>query len=118
MAHSSGHHPYPRSARINQIIREVVSEELVRVADLDERLGFVTVTGVEISGDMRHAVVFLDSLSPSAAEVLTERRTQIQSSLNAQTRMKRTPRLSFEADPAISSGEAVEEILRRLHDRE
>ncbi|NNN04199.1 MAG: 30S ribosome-binding factor RbfA [Acidimicrobiaceae bacterium] len=118
MAHSSGHHPYPRSARINQIIREVVSEELVRVADLDERLGFVTVTGVEVSGDMRHAVVYLDSLSSSAAEVLDEKRAQIQGSLNAQTRMKRTPRLHFQADPAITSGEAVEEIIRRLQDRD
>jgi ribosome-binding factor A len=39
--------------------------------------------------------------------------------VNAQTRLKRTPKLSFKADPAVASGEAVEELLRRQrHDDE
>jgi len=115
MAHSSSHHPYPRSARVNQILREVISEELLRLSDVDERLGFLTVTGVETTADMRQAMVFLDSLDPGRAEALEERRAQIQSSVNAQTRLKRTPKLSFMADPAIASGNAVEDVLRRQH---
>ena len=115
MAHSSSHHPYPRSARVNQILREVISEELVRLSDVDERLGFLTVTGVETTPDMRQAVVFFDSLEAGAAEALEERRAQIQGSVNAQTRLKRTPKLSFLADPAIASGNAVENVLRRQH---
>jgi ribosome-binding factor A len=115
MAHSSSHHPYPRSARVNQILREVISEELVRLSDIDERLGILTVTGVQTTPDMRQAVVFLDSLEPVVAEALEERRAQIQSSVNAQTRLKRTPKLSFMADPAIASGSAVENVLRRQH---
>jgi ribosome-binding factor A len=115
MAHSSSHHPYPRSARVNQILREVISDELVRLADLDDRLGLLTVTGVQTTPDMRHAMVYLDSLEPVAAEALNERRAQIQGSVNAQTRLKRTPKLSFMADPAIASGNAVEDVLRRLH---
>src|ERR1700693_4225247 len=115
MAHSSSHHPYPRSARVNQILREVISEELVRLSDIDERLGFLTVTGVETTADMRQAMVFLDSLGTQAREALEERRAQIQGSVNAQTRLKRTPKLSFMADPAVASGAAVEELLRRQH---
>jgi len=110
-----GHHPYPRSARLNQILREVISEQMLRISDLDDRLGFVTVTGVEVSPDMRFAMVYLDSLSKEAAEVLEERRSQIQGSVNAQTRMKRTPKLTFMADPAIKSGAAVEDVLRRMN---
>ena len=119
MAHSSSHHSYPRSARVNQILREVISEELLRLSDHDERLGFLTVTGVETTEDMRQAMVYFDSLDSVAGEALEERRAQIQSSVNAQTRLKRTPKLSFRADPAIASGNAVEGVLRRQqHDGE
>src|SRR5665213_2767736 len=105
MAHSSGgHHPYPRSARVNQILREVISDELLRISDTDERLGLLTVTGVETTSDLRQAMVYLDSLSDDARVALEERRSQIQSSVNVQTRLKRTPKLSFMADPAVARG--------------
>ena len=116
MAHPSGHHTYPRSARVNQILREILSDELVRLSDIDERIGLLTVTGVETSPDLRQAVVFFDSLSVEARDVLEEHRRQLQGAVNAQTRLKRTPILSFRADPAIASGQVVEEILRRHRD--
>jgi ribosome-binding factor A len=112
MSHGSSH-PYPRSARVNEILREVISDELVRAADLDDRLGLLTVTGVQTSPDLRTATVFLDSISREATEALEELRGELQASVNAQTRLKRTPRLHFEPDPAVAAGEAVEEILRR-----
>jgi ribosome-binding factor A len=86
---------------------------MTRMSDLDDRLGILTVTGVDTSPDMRQAMVYFDSLTDEAREVLEECRGQIQASVNAQTRLKRTPKLSFKADPAISSGGAVEDILRR-----
>lgn len=100
---------------MNQILREVISDELVRISDVDERLGLLTVTGVDTTPDMRHARVFFDSLSESAKATLEERRGQIQGAVNLQTRLKRTPKLSFEADPAVASGTAIEELLRRQH---
>lgn len=116
MAHPSGHHTYPRSARVNQILREIISDELVRLSDIDERIGLLTVTGVETSPDLRQGVVFFDSLTSGAREVLEEHRRQLQGAVNAQTRLKRTPILTFRADPAIAQGQAVEEILRRHRD--
>jgi ribosome-binding factor A len=114
MAHSSGsRHPYPRTARVNQILREIISDELVRLSDIDERLGLLTVTGVDTTADLSQAMVFFDSLSEEVRVALEERRAQIQASVNVQTRLKRTPRLTFMADPAIARGTAVEEILRR-----
>jgi ribosome-binding factor A len=120
MAHATGgRHPYPRSARVNQILREVISDELLRISDVDERLGLLTITGVETTPDMRQAMVYLDSLSDDSRVVLEEHRAQLQGAVNAQTRLKRTPKLSFMADPAVASGSAVEEILRRhRHDDE
>lgn len=91
----------------------------MRLTDVDDRLGIVTVTGVETTPDMRQAVVFLHSISDEARVALEEHRAQLQSAVNVQTRLKRTPKLSFLADPAVASGEAVEEILRRhAHDDE
>jgi ribosome-binding factor A len=111
---SGGQHPYPRSARVNEILREVVADVVVRLEDIDDRIGLLTVTGVETTPDMRQATVFFDSLPPEALEALDEHRAQIQASVNAQTRLKRTPKLRFLADPAVASGESVERILRDL----
>jgi len=105
---------YDRSLRINQVLRQVLAEELERLADADERLRLLTITSVETSPDLRHATVYLSSLSEEAAEALEERRRQLQGLVGRQMRIKRTPRLGFVADPAVRSGEAVEEVLRRL----
>jgi ribosome-binding factor A len=111
---STGAAPYARALRVNQVIRQIVAEELERLADADERLRLLTVTSVETAPDLRRAVVFLASLNEEAAEALEERRSQVQRHVGRQVRMKRTPKLEFVADPAISAGARVEEVLRRL----
>lgn len=112
---SRGGARYARSLRINQVLREVLAEELERLADADERLRLLTITSVETTPDLRQAVVYLSSVSEDAAEALEERRQQLQGLVGRQMRIKRTPRLSFEADPAVQSGAAIEEVLRRIH---
>jgi ribosome-binding factor A len=111
---STGAGTYARSLRVNQVLRQVVAEELERLADADERLRLVTVTAVDTAPDLRHATVYVASLEADAAEALEERRRQLQSAVGRQVRMKRTPVLQFAADPGVSSGARVEEVLRRL----
>ena len=106
---------FPRTLRVNQVLRQVLAEEIERLADADERLRMVTVTGLETSPDLRQATVFVSSLSDEAAEALTERRSRLQRSVATQVRLKRTPSLRFEVDPAVVSGERIEDVLRRLH---
>jgi len=108
--------PYPRSLRVNQVLRQVLAEELERLADADERLRLVTVTSVDTAPDLRHATVFLSSMSEDAGEALAERRAQLQRTVGRQTRMKRTPLLEFTVDPAVVAGSRVEEVLRRIRD--
>jgi ribosome-binding factor A len=105
---------YPRALRVNEVLRQVLGEELERLADADERLRLVTVTAVEVSPDLRAATVFLAEMDDPTAEALEERRNQLQRTVGRQVRMKRTPRLHFAADPAVREGARVEEILRRL----
>jgi ribosome-binding factor A len=99
---------------VNEVLRQVVAEELERLADADERLRLLTVTSIDSSPDLRQATVYLGHLGDDAAEALDERRAQLQRAVAGQVRLKRTPRLRFEADPAVAAGERVEELLRRL----
>lgn len=110
--------PYARSLRVNQVVRQVVAEELERLADADERLRLVTVTSVDTAPDLRKATVYLSSLSEESARALEDRRAQVQRALARQTQLKRTPQLSFVEDPAVVAGGRVEEVLRRIREAE
>lgn len=105
---------FPRSARVNEVLRQVLAEELERLADADDRLRMVTVTSVETAADLRTATVYVDSLAAGVEDALGERRPQLQHAVGRQVRLKRTPRLHFAPDPAVSAGARVDEILRRL----
>jgi ribosome-binding factor A len=101
---------------VNEVLREIVAEELERIGGEDERLYLATVTAVEADPDLRQATVLLASISEDAAVALEENRIALQAAIGRQVRLKRTPRLAFEPDPAIASGQRVEEILRGLQD--
>jgi ribosome-binding factor A len=109
------HRHYPRMARVNEVLREVLADEIELVAGSDSRLEMVTVTAVNCEPDLRHATVLLASLPEPAHTALVEARTRLQAAVAHQVRLKRTPLLSFEADPAVAQGERVEEILRAIH---
>lgn len=105
---------YPRTARLNELLREILADELERLDD--DRLGMVTVTAVEIEGDLRHAVVFYDSIrgeegDEEVLEALGEIRWRLQSAVGRQARIKRTPELSFRPDPAVREGARIESLL-------
>ena len=104
---------YPRKARLNELLREIVAEELERVAD-EDRLPLVTVTHVEVEPDLRHATVLLSSMDEGTEEALRDVRPRLQAAIARQGRLKRTPQLSFQPDPAVSSGQRIEQIIRDI----
>jgi len=109
---------YPRTARLNELVREIVAEELERIDD--ERLGFFTVTAVEVDPGLEHAKVHWSDLGASdevVLEVLEEHRARLQAAVNRQTHMRRTPVLSFHADEVARGANRIEEILRDLDER-
>lgn len=115
---------YPRTARLNQLVHEIVAEEIERLDD--ERLGFLTVVGVEVEPDMRRAVVWYthldeggeagDAEADDLADALEEHRRRLQGAIGRQARIKRTPELTFRPDTVIRQAERVEQILRDLGD--
>jgi len=114
---------YERTARVNEVVREVLADELERLSD--PRFGFLTVTGVEVTPDLRQATVWYSVLTPEdgaapghehdTADALKSATPHLQSVIGRQVRMKYTPHLVFREDPAIRTGERVDEILRQLH---
>jgi ribosome-binding factor A len=110
-------HRYPRTARLNELVREIVADELERIDD--GRLELVAITTVTVEPDMRHATVLFDSLTGEETddEVLTalrEHRVRLQRAIAEQARMKRTPELAFRPDEVVRRADRVEEILRDL----
>lgn len=115
--HGGSQRDYPRTARLNQLFREIVAEALGEIDD--ERLEQVTVTTVAVEPDLRHAVVYYDSLSGESGdddvmEALAENRWRLQGEIGRQARTKRVPELSFAPDPAVRAGERIDDLLRTV----
>ena len=106
--------PGSRMRRVNEAVREVVS---AHIDDLkDPRVGFVTVTAVETSPDLRRARVFVSVLGSDAERDralagLESSRGFLQAKVNDELRLKRTPALSFLYDPSIDHGIRISALL-------
>jgi ribosome-binding factor A len=114
-----------RMRRVNEALREVLSEGIGALKD--PRIGFVTVTGVEASPDLRHATVYVSVLGPEKKREATLAGLQsshgvLQTRVNRELRLKRTPQLTFEYDPTIERGVRLSRLIDELapdeHDRD
>ncbi len=115
---TQGARNFPRMARVDKLLREIIGEELERLDD--DRLDLVTVTAVACDRDLRRATVFYDNLRGEEADdellaALAELRPRLQAEVNRQARLKCTPELRFEPDPAVRSASQIEQVLRGLH---
>ena len=104
----------PRMRRINEVLREVIGAAIAELSD--PRIGFVTVTSVETSPDLRAAKVFVSVLGSESEreETMVGLRSShgvIQSKIAAETRMKRTPTLSFRYDETVEQGMRISQLL-------
>ena len=104
-----------RMRRVNEAVREVVS---ARIAEglRDPRIGFVTVTAVETSPDLRHARVFVSVLGSDEERAdtmagLDSAHGILQQAVGSELRMKRTPTLQFVFDESIDRGMRITELL-------
>src|SRR3954452_17330981 len=106
-----------RMRRVNEAVREVVS---VGVGELkDPRIGFVTVTGVETSPDLRHARVFVSVLGSDAKRAktldgLAAAHGVLQARVARELRLKGTPQLAFESAPTVERGVRMTQLIDEL----
>src|SRR5215470_9695652 len=104
----------PRMRRINEVLREVIGAAIAELSD--PRIGFVTVTSVETSPDLRTAKVHVSVLGgeeerEATLEALRSSHGVLQSKVAAETRMKRTPTLTFQYDPTVETGMRISQLL-------
>ena len=108
---------YPRTARVNEAVLEVLADELERMSD--PRLELVTFTGVDVTRDLSYATVYYSTLAATHAEevapALEHAAPLFRGVLGRQLRIRQVPLLQFAVDAGIVSGQRIEEILREIH---
>ena len=103
--------------RVNESLREVLSEGIAELKD--PRIGFVTVTGVQASPDLRQATVYVSVLGPARKRArslagLTSSHGVLQQRVNRELHLKRTPQLTFEYDPTVERGIRLSRLIDEL----
>ena len=106
-----------RMRRVNAAVREVLSEAVGELQD--PRIGFVTITGVKTSTDLRHAVVFVSVLGSETKrektlDGLAAAHGVLQARIAQELRLKRTPQLAFEYDPSVERGVRMSHLIDEL----
>jgi ribosome-binding factor A len=98
------------------VLSDAISKDLK-----DPRVGFVTVTAVKTSSDLRHARVYVSVLGDEHAraesiEGLRSAHGFLQSRVASELTLKRTPELTFEYDDTVDNAARINELLRESAD--
>lgn len=110
-------HPYKRSARLNILLREEVADIIMHRVN-DPRLGFLTVTDVALTDDLKLARVYISVLKPEeqdlVLEILSKSKAMIRSEVAKRVRMKFIPALEFRIDASIEQGFKIDKLLNEI----
>jgi len=111
-------HPYKRSARVSDLIREEVAD-IVMNKIKHKTLGFITITGAKVSDDLRNATIYLSALDPQESErtvkKLKSAASFIRNELGRRLKMKYVPKLTFRVDESIEYGRKIDGILDEIN---
>lgn len=111
-----------RVRKVQEFIKQEVSSMLLH--DLkDPRIGFVTVTGVEVTGDLREAKIFVslfekDEEKAASLEALDRGKGFIRRELGQRLKIYYTPEISFEEDTSLDYGMHIDGLLKKIHEEE
>jgi ribosome-binding factor A len=106
-----------RIDRVGEEFREILAEAIQRLKD--PRVGFVTVTGVKVTPDLRHARIFYtvlgdDSARRASGAGLRSARPHLRAVLGRQVRLKFLPELEFEEDMSLEERARIDRIIDQL----
>jgi ribosome-binding factor A len=110
-----------RIVKVQKLAREVLGEAIQSLKD--PRIGFVTVTAVRISADLRHARVFVSVLGSEDEKAATmsglaSATPHLRAELGRQMRVKYLPDLHFELDTGPEDAQRLEGVFKQIHEAE
>ncbi len=110
---------YNRTDRVRETLKREISEILIRDVK-DPRLGFVTITDVEMSADMRYATVFVSVYGAKKKQQetikgLTSAARYIRREIGDRVRLRHTPEIRFELDPTIERADKLSRLIAKIH---
>lgn len=112
--------PYKRSQRVGDLLREEIADIIIYRLK-DPRIGFVTVTGVDVTDDLKIARVYVsilkDEEKETTLEILNSAKSFIRSELSKRVRMKFIPSISFRLDTSIEYGGRIEKLLKEIKEK-
>lgn len=111
---------YKRSDRVGDLIRQVISEMVLRDLN-DPRLESVTITGVDVTDDLKLATVFFSALGRKEKEAGALRAFQsaaglVKKKLGRELRIRYVPDLLFKVDPSFEYGSKIDRLLRDIQE--
>ncbi|WP_088005968.1 30S ribosome-binding factor RbfA [Indiicoccus explosivorum] len=109
-----------RSNRVAEQMKKELSDIISRKLK-DPRVGFVTVTDVEVTGDLQQATVYISVLGDEKKQEetllgLSKSKGYIRSEIGQRIRLRKTPELLFEFDTSVAYGSRIDSLLRDLQE--
>jgi len=111
--------PFKRSDRVAGVLRDNIAA-IIQNELKNPEIGFVTVTSVQLSRDLRSARVYVtilgsDEDKDQTLEILKNSIASIKNRLRKRVSLKYMPELQFRYDPSLDQGERIDEILDSLN---
>jgi ribosome-binding factor A len=112
---------YPRAERVRKALKEIIAAEVEKLKD--PGLGFVTITDVTISPDLRHATAFYtvfgeDVARASTKDALARASKHLRAAVAHEVRLRYAPTIDFEEDPVPERSQRIERLIAELHRKE
>jgi ribosome-binding factor A len=112
-----------RPERVGQEIQAAIGELLARGKLHDPRIGFITVTGVKVSPDLKVARVFYSMMGTPEERAETQKGLDaakgfVRREVTAKVKLRSSPEIFFSFDESVSTGDRIERLLREVKDKE
>lgn len=112
-----------RAVRVGEEIQREIARMLSTGRLKDDRIGFVTITGVRVNSDLRQAKVYFvvhgaEDEQRQTAEALQEHAGRLRSHIGKVMRIRRAPELTFTPDASIDEGMKIERLLQEVREKE
>lgn len=112
--------PYKRSQRVGDLLRQEIADIIMNRLK-DPRIGFITVTGVKVTDDLKMARVFISILKDEeldlTIEILNAAKSFIRSEVAKRVRLRTVPSIEFRIDESIKYGDKIERLLKEIKEK-